>query len=86
MVHRRMPVAPDELRGHIDRLLKLKRSTPELELGPPIPEVGDFIRGELVRHGDKFTGQGRPDLLTRIDVRDKLNQVFRDAITSAGVM
>lgn len=53
-------VAPERLHEAIARLLALKRSTEELGLGDPIPEIGDFIQEELERHGDAFSGQGRP--------------------------
>ena len=73
-------MAPRELRASIEALLALKRKTPELGLGDPIPEIGEFIESELARHGDAFTGQGRPDLLENRQIRDELNRVFREAI------
>jgi hypothetical protein len=73
-------MAPPELRSSIEALLALKRSTPELGVGDPIPEISRFIESELARHGDSFSGQGRPDLLENREIRDKLNSVFRQAI------
>jgi len=73
-------VAPRELRSGIAALLELKRRTPELGLGPPIPEIGDFIASELERHGEAFSGQGRPDILSKRETVDELNEVFRAAV------
>jgi hypothetical protein len=73
-------VAPRELRTAIDGLLKLKRSTHELGLGEPIPEISKFIEDELERHGSAFSGQGRPDLIASQRVRDQLNRIFREAM------
>ncbi len=74
-------VAPNKLRSSIADLLALKRNTPELGLGAPIPEIGNFIESELNRHGNAFSGQGRPDLLARDDLRGRLNALFRLAIS-----
>lgn len=71
-------VAPMHLRPAIDKLLALKRETPELGLGPPIPEVSGFIAAELERHGGAFSGKGRPAQLAT--VRDELNEAFRHAV------
>jgi len=73
-------MAPRELRPKIEALLALKRETPELGLGDPIPEIGEFIESELARHGNAFSGQGRPDLLENREIRAELNTVFREAI------
>jgi len=73
-------VAPDAIRPSIASLLSLKRSTPELGLGDPVPEINSFIETELERHGAQFSGQGRPDLLEGKEVRAKLNETFRRAI------
>ena len=56
-------VAPDSLKEALNKLLMLKRSTGELGLGQPIPEISEFIEAELARHGEAFSGQGRPDVL-----------------------
>lgn len=73
-------VAPRELRASIQTLLNLKRNTQELGLGDPIPEISEFIEAELARHGEQFSGQGRPDLLDTKAIRDELNTLFREAI------
>lgn len=74
-------VAPKELRSGIAELLDLKRRTPELGLGDPIPEIGGFITSELQRHGEVFAGQGRPDILSKQEILNELNEVFRTAIS-----
>ena len=73
-------VAPDAIRPGIAALLALKRNSPELGTGDPIPEIGRFIEAELERHGAQFSGQGRPDLIESATIRDALNVVFRVAI------
>lgn len=73
-------VAPEAIRPSIASLLSLKRSTPELGLGEPVPEINSFIETELERHGAQFSGQGRPDLLEGKEVRAQLNETFRRAI------
>lgn len=73
-------VAPEEIRPSIASLLKLKRSTPELGLGNPVAEINSFIETELERHGERFSGQGRPDLLDSNEIRAELNEIFRRAI------
>ena len=70
-------VAPDSLKSGIEKLLEIKSRTKELGLGDPIPEIGAFIQAELERHGNFFSGQGRPDLHDKQDVREKLNEIFR---------
>lgn len=74
-------VAPQEIRPAIANLLELKRHTPELGLGDPVPEIGEFIECELERHGEIFSGHGRPDLLEGGDLRARLNEVFKSAIS-----
>jgi predicted nucleotidyltransferase len=78
-------VAPSELRPAIDRLLELKRVTSEIGLGPPIPEINEFIESEIQRHGSMFTGQGRPDIHEGEQVRNELNQLFRSVLKRSGV-
>ena len=73
-------VAPEQIKPGIAKLLELKRKTPELGLGDPIPEIGDFIAGDLDTHASRFTGQGRPDLHTKKELLDQLNLVFRSVI------
>ena len=73
-------VAPDELKPTISRLVELKSRTKELGLGDPVQEINDFIESELERHGDKFSGYGRPDIHEGAVVRDTLNEIFRSAV------
>jgi len=75
-------VAPNEIIPGIERLLDIKRNSPELAFGAPIPEINDFISSELDRHGEGFKGQGRPDLLEKNSLIDKLNEIYRSAIRS----
>jgi hypothetical protein len=76
-------VAPRELRPAIAALLELKAQTSELGLGDPVPEIGVFIERELERHGQAFSGQGRPDLLVGGELRERLNHAFRAALADA---
>ncbi|MEE9413091.1 MAG: nucleotidyltransferase domain-containing protein [Methylococcales bacterium] len=73
-------VAPSRIRPGIEKLLTLKRSSPEIGLGDPIAAINEFIESEIERHGESFKGQGRPDLLTKQEIRDDLNQIFQSAI------
>jgi predicted nucleotidyltransferase len=76
-------VAPKAIRPGIAALIELKRRTPELGIGKPIVEIGEFIESELDRHGEAFHGVGRPDLLDKEDVRDRLNDLFRSVVFEA---
>lgn len=78
-------VAPNYLHEAIARLLLLKRSAGELSFGDPIPELGDFIERELQRHGDRFSGQGRPDVNESALIRRRLNEIFRNAVLEGHV-
>lgn len=78
-------VAPDNLKPGIAQLIEVKSRTKELGLGEPIPEIGQLIQSELDRHGNYFSGQGRPDLHDKKEVRDQLNQIFRQAVEFANV-
>lgn len=73
-------VAPPHLLGTINHLLDLKRRTDELGMGDPIPEINRFVESELDRHGAAFSGQGRPDLLTKEEIFERLNELFREAV------
>lgn len=73
-------VAPDEIKPAISRLLDMKKNSSELGLGPPIPEINDFISAETARHGESFKGQGRPDIQEGVEMRAELNRLFREAI------
>lgn len=73
-------VAPRAIRAGIQRLLAIKRVTPELGLGDQIPEINAFIAAETKRHGKVFHGQGRPDINDRAEVAEDLNALFRESI------
>ena len=73
-------VAPAHLHDAMDRLLALKRSSGEMGLGDPIPAIGAFIETELARHGEGFSGAGRPELNEGHAIRLELNEIFREAI------
>ncbi len=73
-------VAPEYIIGGIEKLLKIKRNSPEIGLGNPILEINDFIEKELNRHGESFSGQGRPDLIESKKIRLELNSIFRSSI------
>ena len=73
-------VAPDDIRPGIAKLLELKRNAPEVGVGEPIAEINRFIEAEVQRHGEAFSGQGRPDLLTGESSREALNQLFRQVL------
>ena len=73
-------VAPKPIGPGIARLLEAKRVTSEMGTGRPIPELGRFIEAELERHRDAFSGLGRPDLLESVELRTRLNRVFRKVL------
>ena len=77
-------VAPSTIRPHIASLLELKRRTVELGLGEPVPQINAFIEGELKRHGERFSGVGRPDLIDSVSITTELNQIFRRAVLGVG--
>jgi predicted nucleotidyltransferase len=72
-------VAPEALQQSIAALLEEKHQTSELGMGEPLPEIDAFIRSELERHGDVFSGQGRPEI-ENADLQAALNSIFREAI------
>lgn len=74
-------VAPEHLHAAIERLLDLKKNTVELGMGDAVPEINAFIEQEFERHGSTFSGQGRPDVSDKKDTYEKLNEIFREAIT-----
>ena len=76
-------VAPVELRPAITQLLEAKRAASEMGTGQPRRELGRFVEEELERHGDAFTGLGRPDLLESAELRNRLNQIFRQALQAS---
>lgn len=71
--------ATANLIGEVEKLLEVKKRTPELGVGPRIQEINDFVFGEFERHGDLFTGKGRPELQSS-KRREELNNVFRRAV------
>ena len=73
-------VAPEEIKPGIEKLLMLKRKTPELGTGDRIPEINTFIAHDLESHASRFTGQGRPDVLTKDELMSRLNDSFRRTI------
>lgn len=73
-------VAPEEIKPGIEKLLVLKRNTPELGSGDRIPEINTFIENDLDTHASRFTGQGRPDVLTKDTLSFELNNLFRQTI------
>ena len=77
-------VAPVSLVPFVERLLVLKRDTPEIGYGDSVPEINHFIEAELQRHGNQFSGDGRPDILEKHQIRDQLNQLFRAAVKESG--
>ncbi len=78
-------VAPNEIKPMIASLLEQKKRTNELGFGEPIPEINRFIESELERHGNDFKGQGRPDMHDGKSMRQRLNTVFRSAVTADSV-
>lgn len=74
-------VAPQEIVSGIEKLLELKKNSPEIGLGQSIPELNEFIESEIERHGETFKGQGRPDLLSGEAFRKELNEIFRQVLT-----
>lgn len=76
-------VAPKEIRKPIASLIELKKVTPEIGSGDPVPELNDFVFLELQKHEGVLTGQGRPDLLEKESIRDVLNGIFRRTVSEA---
>lgn len=73
-------MAPRSLLEPINVLLYRKSQSPELGFGPPIYPLNRFILAELERHGTRFKGMDRPDMIDSTEVKRKLNQIFRQAI------
>jgi predicted nucleotidyltransferase len=76
-------VCPKPLVPIIDDLIELKKKTPEIGYGDQIPEINTFVAEELERHGDVFSGQGRPDILESKSIRSELNELFRKVVREA---
>lgn len=85
-----MPVNPEAEPGglhHQTQTTMYDSSTPanqsetnEPGPGPPIPEINQLIESGLARHGNNFTGQGRPDIHSRDETLDALNMLFREVL------
>ena len=73
-------VAPEVIKPGIQSLLDLKRKSPEVGLGDPIPEINEFIEKEITRHDEDFSGYGRPENSEKDYVRKALNEIFRGAL------
>ena len=67
----------------IGDLLAAKRTTPELGEGEPVTELDAFIREELERHAQGFSGRGRPETDPGGEVREALNALFRTTVEAA---
>ena len=68
-------VDSSDLRAAINDLIKQKKDGAELDRGPKIPIVSDFVDAEMVRLSD-----GRLDIEPVKGSTEKLNTVFRDAL------
>ena len=66
------------LRAAIDDLLEKKRRTPELDRGPRIEEIGEFIEAELARHESGFAIDAAPP-----PALEELDALFRTALQEA---
>lgn len=73
-------VCPKALIPIIEKLIVLKRETPEIGYGPKIPEINAFVDAELERHGSAFSGQGRPDIVESKAVKAELNALFQQVV------
>lgn len=73
-------VCPADLIPVIEALIERKRTTPEIGFGAKIPAINAFVDAELERHGQAFSGQGRPDMIESQQIRLKLNDVFREIV------
>jgi predicted nucleotidyltransferase len=68
-------VSDPALRAHIDELVSLKRAGAELDRGPRIPAISDFIECEMSRL-EKIVSNG-PEIAPPIEV---LNGLFRSTL------
>ncbi len=71
-------VTDPSLKRAIEELLKAKRDGKELDRGPMIPEISNFIEAELARLEKQMPNQVGPK--PRIE---KLNEIFRFALETA---
>ncbi len=70
-------VQDEALKNSINELLRLKKAGNELDRGPKIPELSDFIESEFSRLKTEMPEQIGP----KPDV-EKLNQVFRFSLAT----
>lgn len=68
----------DELKATIAHLIELKQNGAELDRGPAIPRLSQFIKDELDRLGKKDLKNHSPRRTS-----DKLNEVFRASLIEA---
>ncbi|WP_035273470.1 nucleotidyltransferase domain-containing protein [Desulfogranum japonicum] len=73
-------VAPAAIHSDIYRLLDSKRNAPEVSQCASVPVINDFIQKELEQYANTFSGQGRPDLLDKREIRETLNSYFQEAV------
>lgn len=73
-------IAPKAVHRRATELVERKRNTPELGMGPTIPELNSYIHAELDRLEGELTPQGRP-VLDGQEMRTELNEIFRSAIS-----
>ena len=68
-------VRDEELKREIEKLIKAKQQGAELDYGPRIPVIGDFIAREIARLEDQqFTDN------TKKGSSEELNRLFRSAL------
>jgi predicted nucleotidyltransferase len=70
-------VDSERVRSAISDLLEKKKSGHELDNQPKVPELSEFIEGELetLKNADGFEERAKPNF-------EKLNELFRDALES----
>jgi len=70
---------PPALRPAVEELLRRKRVGDELDSGPRVPEINEFLEKELPRLRETLAaipGRPKPDW-------DLLDQIFRDSLSEA---
>jgi uncharacterized protein len=76
LVSRLIIVQP--LRSEIDELIELKRTGAELDYGPRMPAISQFIEAELSRLESL-----KPEFPTNPTPTGKLDEIFRNALKEA---
>jgi predicted nucleotidyltransferase len=71
-------VTDTHLRRAIEQLLKAKRDGKELDRGPMIPEISNFIEAELARLEKDMPNR----VASKTDIK-KLNEIFHFALETA---